>query len=74
MPEDGVNVLRVEIKALNLGRALEMMEGRITRHKQHGVCVKPAHVVVDCYCEPDRHPLFNSSGLTTLTECPSCGS
>lgn len=64
MPEDRVNVLAVEISGLNMARALEMMEGRIAPHRQHSLCVTPAHVVMGCYREPDLYRLFSSNGLT----------
>ena len=60
-----VNVLGVGINAINMGRTLDTIEGWIHRREAHYVCVTPAHVVMECYRQPDLYPLFNSSGLTT---------
>jgi len=60
-----VNVLGVGISAINMGRALDTIEGWIHRREPHYVCVTPAHVVMECYRQPDLYPLFNLSGLTT---------
>ena len=60
-----VNVLGVGISAINMVRALKTIEEWINRREPHYVCVTPAHVVMECYHQPDLYPLLNSSGLTT---------
>jgi N-acetylglucosaminyldiphosphoundecaprenol N-acetyl-beta-D-mannosaminyltransferase len=59
------NVLGVGISPLNLGSAVETIEGWIERREHHYVCVTPAHAVMDAYGDPDLRRVFNSSGLTT---------
>ena len=65
MPDERVNVLGVGISPVNMARTLETIGGWIERREQHHICVTPAHVVMDCYRQPDLYPLFNRSGLTT---------
>ncbi len=65
MPPSRVNILGVEVSAINMGQALETMEEWIRRKEQHYVCVTPAHSVMDCYHDPSLREVFNESGLTT---------
>lgn len=60
-----VDVLGVEISAINMQMARHEIERWIESGEQHYVCVTPAHSVMDCFQAPEYYPLFNCSGLTT---------
>src|SRR5512142_3216871 len=60
-----VNILGVEVSAINMSQALAALQGWIERREQHYVCVTPAHSVMDCYRDPSLRRIFNESGLTT---------
>ncbi len=60
-----VNILGVEVSAINMGQALASIQDWIERKDQHYVCVTPAHSVMDCYRDPSLRRVFNESGLTT---------
>jgi N-acetylglucosaminyldiphosphoundecaprenol N-acetyl-beta-D-mannosaminyltransferase len=60
-----LNILGVHVSAINMCQALETIDGWLARRESHYVCVTPAHVIMDCYWNPDLRSLFNASGLTT---------
>lgn len=60
-----VNVLGVQISAINMRIAVNEIEGWIEGSEKNYICVTPAHSVMDCYTSPDLYPIFNHSGLTT---------
>ena len=59
------NILGVGVSAINMGQALETIQGWIADHDPHYVCVAPAHSIMDCVADPSLRPIFNHSGLTT---------
>jgi N-acetylglucosaminyldiphosphoundecaprenol N-acetyl-beta-D-mannosaminyltransferase len=65
MQRGRVNILGVEVSAINMDQALERMQEWIRRKEQNYVCVTPAHSVMDCYRDPSLRSIFNGSGLTT---------
>jgi N-acetylglucosaminyldiphosphoundecaprenol N-acetyl-beta-D-mannosaminyltransferase len=60
-----VNILGVNVSAINLGQAIERIEDWITYRSMNYVCVTPAHSVMDCVRNPALRKIFNASGLTT---------
>jgi len=60
-----VNVLGVEVSAINMPRAIETIGTWIERRQPNYVCVTPAHGVMDARDDPDLLAIFNKSGLTT---------
>ncbi|MGB7537217.1 MAG: WecB/TagA/CpsF family glycosyltransferase [Anaerolineales bacterium] len=60
-----INILGVRVSAINMGQALETIDGWLARREPHYVCATPAHVVMDCYWNPRLRPVLNQSGLTT---------
>ena len=60
-----VNVLGVEVSAINMTQALAAFDAWIGSHSPHYVCVTPAHVVMDGYRDPALRSILNASGLTT---------
>jgi N-acetylglucosaminyldiphosphoundecaprenol N-acetyl-beta-D-mannosaminyltransferase len=64
MPFRG-NILGVHVSAINIDQALETIGGWLARREPNYVCVTPAHVVMDCWRNPDLRIVVNHSGLTT---------
>jgi N-acetylglucosaminyldiphosphoundecaprenol N-acetyl-beta-D-mannosaminyltransferase len=60
-----VNILGVNISAINMQQALEIIRSWILQRDPHYVCVTPAHSIMDCFHNPALRPIFNGSGLTT---------
>lgn len=60
-----LNILGVEVNAINMGQALETIHEWILTRDPNYVCVTPAHSIMDCYQNPELRPIFNQSGLTT---------
>lgn len=60
-----VNILGVEISAVNMSQTLECFEEWIGQREPNYVCVTPAHGVMDCLEDGDLREIFNHSGLTT---------
>ncbi len=65
MQPSRVNILGVEVSAINMAQALAAIQEWIDRQDRHYVCVTPAHSVMDCYRDPSLRTVFNESGLTT---------
>jgi N-acetylglucosaminyldiphosphoundecaprenol N-acetyl-beta-D-mannosaminyltransferase len=65
MPIRRVNVLGVQVSAINMAQAVALFEEWILRRQQRYVCVLPAHSVMDAYRDPDLRRILNRSGLTT---------
>jgi N-acetylglucosaminyldiphosphoundecaprenol N-acetyl-beta-D-mannosaminyltransferase len=59
------NLLGVQVSAINMQEALEIIQGWIERGEQQYVCVVPAHSIMDAYHQPELRPLFNAAGLCT---------
>jgi N-acetylglucosaminyldiphosphoundecaprenol N-acetyl-beta-D-mannosaminyltransferase len=60
-----INILGVNISAINMAQAVEIVTGYIVSHESTYVCVTPAHSVMECQHDPTLCNIFNSSGLTT---------
>lgn len=60
-----VNILGIQISAINMGQALQAFEAWIETRAQTYVCVTPAHGVMDGQKQPGLRKIFNESGLTT---------
>lgn len=65
-----VNLLGVQVSAINIPQALEAIDGWIHNGQSNYVCVTSAHPVMECYDHPDIKDIFNSSGLTTPDGMP----
>ncbi|NIM96328.1 MAG: WecB/TagA/CpsF family glycosyltransferase [Anaerolineales bacterium] len=59
------NILGVGVSSINMGQAIETIQGWIDNREPHYVCVTPAHSIMECYNDPALRPIFNHSGLTT---------
>ena len=64
-PPPRVNILGVNVSAINMNQALDTIASWITRKEQNYVCVTPAHGVMACQRQPEMKRIFNTSGLTT---------
>lgn len=62
---DRINILGVQISAIDMEQALETIEGWVTTQSPNYICVTPAHGVMDCQNDPELLHIFNNSGLTT---------
>lgn len=60
-----VNILGVNVSAINETQALESIANWISSSASRYICVTPAHGVMDCWGDPELHIIFNASGLTT---------
>ena len=60
-----INILGVQISAINMMQALEIINGWVERKSPHYICVTPAHGVIECKDDPKLLKIFNNSGLTT---------
>ena len=60
-----INILGVNISAINMAMAVNTIENWIAHCDQHYVCVTPAHGVMECQGNAELRQIFNSSGLTT---------
>jgi N-acetylglucosaminyldiphosphoundecaprenol N-acetyl-beta-D-mannosaminyltransferase len=60
-----INILGVHVSAINMDQALEAVNHWVVNRESHYVCVTPAHVIMDCYWDPQLRPILNNSGLTT---------
>jgi len=74
-PDDGsrpprINVLGVEVSAINLAAAVETILEWITRGSREYVCLAPVHAVMECYRSLELTRIYNESGLTTPDGMP----
>jgi N-acetylglucosaminyldiphosphoundecaprenol N-acetyl-beta-D-mannosaminyltransferase len=60
-----VDILGVGISAIDMGQALQMVDGWVLGRRAHYVCVTPAHSVMDAHRDPALRRILNRSGLTT---------
>ena len=60
-----VNILGINVSALNMTLAAQQIDEWIQNRQPHYVCVTPAHSVMDGYSHPELRKIFNSSGMTT---------
>ena len=72
MPKSGndtsvprVNILGVEVSAVNMAQAIGAISQWIDRNEPHYVCVTPAHGVMEGRNDPELRRVFKESGLTT---------
>jgi N-acetylglucosaminyldiphosphoundecaprenol N-acetyl-beta-D-mannosaminyltransferase len=62
---DRVNILGVNIHAINMGQALDQIQVWVESRDPHYVCVAPAHGVMDAQYDSELRDIFNHSGLVT---------
>ena len=60
-----VNILGVQVSAINMEQALGEISNWVENRSPHYVCVTPAHGIMDCQREPELKQIFNQSGMTT---------
>jgi N-acetylglucosaminyldiphosphoundecaprenol N-acetyl-beta-D-mannosaminyltransferase len=60
-----VNLLGVNVSAIDMAPALAAIAGWVARSEPRYVCVTPAHAIMDCYDNPALRAIYNASGLTT---------
>ena len=65
-----VDVLGVGVSALDLGRAVDVIEGWIERGDAHYVCVTGVHGVMESARDDRLRRIHNASGLTTPDGMP----
>lgn len=65
-----VDILGVAVSALNLDRALGVIEGWIQGRIRAYVCVTPVAGVMACQRDPELLRIFNASGMTTPDGMP----
>jgi len=62
---DRVNILGVNVHAINMGQALDQIQSWINDQSPHYVCVTPAHGVMDALNDPELRNIFNQCELVT---------
>jgi len=60
-----VNILGINVSAIDMAQAIAMVNGWIATREKSYVCVTPAHAVMDAYRDPQLRRVFNASGMTT---------
>ncbi len=76
MPIDGdvfiqrANVLGVGVSAINMGRALDMLDHWITHDERNYVCVTGVHGVMESQRHPELRQIHNAAGLVTPDGMP----
>jgi N-acetylglucosaminyldiphosphoundecaprenol N-acetyl-beta-D-mannosaminyltransferase len=60
-----VDILGVEISAINIHQAISMIDDWLTHRTPRYVCVAAAHCIMDSLNSPELQRIYNSSGLTT---------
>jgi N-acetylglucosaminyldiphosphoundecaprenol N-acetyl-beta-D-mannosaminyltransferase len=65
-----LNLLGVQISAINMGQALEAIAGWVKSREPHYVCVTSVHPVMESYDNPELRQILNASGLTTPDGMP----
>ena len=65
MPISRVNILGVQVSAINMAQAVAQIEAWILSRQRQYVCVVPAHSVMDAHRDPELLRILNHSGLTT---------
>ncbi len=64
------NVLGVKISALTLDKAVDLIEGWISKGARHYVNVCTSGTVLECYDHPYLRDIVNNSGMTTPDGMP----
>ena len=65
-----VNILGVNISAINMQMALTMIDDWIRRKEPRYVCITTTHGVMECQRDRELRAVLNSSGLTTPDGMP----
>jgi N-acetylglucosaminyldiphosphoundecaprenol N-acetyl-beta-D-mannosaminyltransferase len=65
MPFPRIDLLGVQISAINMRQAVSAIETWICDQQPQYVCVTSAAAGMDCHDQPRLKPIFNASGLTT---------
>lgn len=65
-----VNILGVGVSAVNLGLALDIIEGWIAQGEKHYVCVRDVHGVVESQRDERLRQIHNAAGLVTPDGMP----
>jgi N-acetylglucosaminyldiphosphoundecaprenol N-acetyl-beta-D-mannosaminyltransferase len=58
-----VNILGVQVSAINMALAIETIDSWIARREHNYVCLTAAHVVMDGYWNPDVRRSINQAGM-----------
>lgn len=64
------NVLGVRVSAIDIPRALEVIEGWIARRERRYVCVTGVHGVMESHRDPELRRIHNAAGLVTPDGMP----
>jgi N-acetylglucosaminyldiphosphoundecaprenol N-acetyl-beta-D-mannosaminyltransferase len=70
MPISRVNILGVQVSAINMALALTTIEQWIARHDQHYVCVTGVHGVMESQGDEELRRIHNAAGLVTPDGMP----
>ena len=65
MDQRRVNILGVQLSAINMDQALHNIHEWISLSQPHYVCCTPIHGIMDCVDNPELRAIFNASGMTT---------
>ena len=64
------NVLGVGVSAINMNRALETIEGWISRDERQYVCITGVHGVMESHRSPELRQIHNAAGMVTPDGMP----
>lgn len=65
-----VNILGVGVSAINMGEALDTIDGWIAGGERSYVCVCPVHSVMECRRSEEVRRVFNQAGMVTPDGMP----
>ncbi len=65
-----VNVLGVGISAINMAQALQTIKEWVSNSKQHFICVRDVHGVVECQRDETLRRIHSAAGLVTPDGMP----
>jgi len=65
-----VDVLGVEVSAIDMGQALAVIQGWIARRERQYVCVTGVHGVMESQRDPELRRIHNTAGLVTPDGMP----
>jgi N-acetylglucosaminyldiphosphoundecaprenol N-acetyl-beta-D-mannosaminyltransferase len=65
-----VNVLGVGVSAINMTRALEVIDEWVQKRERHYVCVCPVHSIMECRRSAEVQHIFNAAGMVTPDGMP----
>ena len=65
-----INILGVGVSAINMSKALDLIDEWVRRRDRQYVCVCPVHSIMECQRSNEVRNIFNSAGMVTPDGMP----